>query len=81
LAGPASFVLRHVRQHLASPPPAPPYHFSRSDIGIRTPPALFGQHNSYVYRDVLGLGDEEIEALSQAGHIADTYAPEVIAGG
>jgi crotonobetainyl-CoA:carnitine CoA-transferase CaiB-like acyl-CoA transferase len=60
---------------------APPYHFSRSDIGVRTPPALFGQHNSYVYRDLLGLGDEEIEALRDAGHIADTYAPEVIAGG
>ncbi|GAB4331249.1 MAG: CaiB/BaiF CoA-transferase family protein [Dehalococcoidia bacterium] len=58
--------------------PSPPYQFSKSDVRIRTEPALFGQHNDYVYRDVLGFSDAEIERLRAAGHIADTYAPEVL---
>lgn len=58
--------------------PSPAYHFSRSDVRIRTGPALFAQHNDYVYREVLGLADEEIDVLRAGGHIADTYAPEVL---
>lgn len=58
--------------------PSPPYHFSRSDVRIRTEPALFGQHNDYVYREVLGLSDDEVERLRAAGHITDTYAPEIL---
>jgi benzylsuccinate CoA-transferase BbsF subunit len=57
----------------------PAYHFERSDVGMRTPPALFGEHNHYVYRELLGLSEEEIARLREAGHIADTYAPEVTA--
>lgn len=60
---------------------APPYHFSRSNVTIRTEPALFGQHNNYVYRDVLGLNDEEIDGLRAGGHITDTYDARLIAGG
>ena len=58
---------------------APPYKFSRSDVGLRTPPALFGEHNDYVYRELLGVTEEEYERLAEAGHIADTYDPNVIA--
>ncbi len=58
----------------------PPYRFTKSDVGIRTAPCRFGEHNDYVYREVLGLGDEEVERLSAAGHIADTYAPEILGG-
>ncbi|MCA9831601.1 MAG: CoA transferase [Dehalococcoidia bacterium] len=56
----------------------PPYRFSESPVGLRTPPCLFGEHNEYVYREVLGLGDEEIEELRAAGHISDTYGLEVL---
>ena len=59
--------------------PAPSYHFSRSDVRIRTAPALFGEHNDYVYRELLGLGEEEIARLREAGHIMESYSPEVIA--
>lgn len=59
----------------------PPYHFSKSNITIRTEPALFGQHADYVYREVLGLNDEEIESLRAAGHITDTYDAQLLAGG
>lgn len=56
---------------------APPYHFSRSDVSIRTAPAAFGAHNEYVYRDLLGLSDEERGRLRAAGHIADRFAQSV----
>ncbi len=58
----------------------PPYHFSKSDVGIRGAPCLFGEDNDYVYREVLGLDDEGVERLRAAGHIADTYAPEILGG-
>ncbi|MCC6382267.1 MAG: CoA transferase, partial [Dehalococcoidia bacterium] len=57
----------------------PPYRFSKSNVTMRSTPCLFGQHNDYVYRELLGLDDEAVHRLAAAGHIADTYAPEVIA--
>jgi len=58
----------------------PAYRFSKSNVDLRQPPCLFGEHTDYVYREVLGLSDAEVERLRADGHIADTYAPEVIAG-
>jgi crotonobetainyl-CoA:carnitine CoA-transferase CaiB-like acyl-CoA transferase len=57
---------------------APPYQFSSSNVALRTPPALLGEHNDYVYREVLGLADAEIAGLEAAGHITTTYANEVL---
>ena len=57
----------------------PAYRFSRSDVGLRTPPALLGEHNDYVYRELLGVGDEEYERLRASGHITDTYDANLIA--
>ncbi|MES4793268.1 MAG: hypothetical protein C4321_10090, partial [Chloroflexota bacterium] len=57
----------------------PPYRFSKSEVDLRTPPCLFGEHNDYVYREVLGLDDAQIEKLAAAGHIATTFDPDVIA--
>jgi len=59
----------------------PAYRFSKSDIDLRQAPCLFGEHNDYVYRQVLGMKDDEIDALRAGGHIADTFAPEALAGG
>ena len=58
--------------------PAPSFTFARSDVGLRTPPALFGEHNEYVYRELLGVSDEEYARFEADGHIATTYAPEVL---
>ncbi|MCK9519357.1 MAG: CoA transferase, partial [Dehalococcoidia bacterium] len=58
----------------------PPYRFSKSDVTLRTAPCLFGQHNDYVYRDLLGFNDEEVARLRAEGHIATTYDPATIAG-
>lgn len=40
-------------------------------------PVLFGEHNDYVYREVLKKSDEEIEALRAAGHISMDFDPSV----
>lgn len=59
---------------------SPAYRFSKSDVRIRTAPALFGEHNDYVYREVLGCSDEEIARLTASGHIRMTYDDSVING-
>jgi crotonobetainyl-CoA:carnitine CoA-transferase CaiB-like acyl-CoA transferase len=59
--------------------PAPPYHFSKSDVRIRTAPALFGEHNAYVYRELLGYSEEELAALEAQGHVTESYTADVIA--
>ncbi len=41
------------------------------------PPVMFGEHNDYVYRDVLGYTDEQIQVLAEHGHIATEYDPSV----
>ncbi|MCY3882551.1 MAG: CoA transferase [Chloroflexi bacterium] len=58
--------------------PAPSFTFSRSDITIRTAPAFLGEHNDYVYRELLGVSDEEYAKLEAEGHIATTYADEIM---
>ena len=57
----------------------PAYRFSKSDVDLRGAPCLFGEHNDYVYREVLGVSDEEIEKLKAGGHIVDTFHPEALA--
>jgi crotonobetainyl-CoA:carnitine CoA-transferase CaiB-like acyl-CoA transferase len=59
----------------------PAYRFSKSNVDLREAPCLFGEHNDYVYREVLGISEGEMEKLREAGHIAETFAPEVISGG
>ena len=41
------------------------------------PPVMFGEHNDYVYRDVLKMTDDEIDRLRGGGHIATEYDPSV----
>ncbi len=43
---------------------------------IRHPPCCLGEHNAYVYGELLGYSPEEIEQLKVAGHISDTYAAD-----
>jgi crotonobetainyl-CoA:carnitine CoA-transferase CaiB-like acyl-CoA transferase len=40
---------------------------------IRTPPCCLGEHNAYVYGELLGYTAEEIDQLQRDGHIGDTY--------
>ncbi len=44
---------------------------------VRFPPATLGEHNEYVYREVLGVPDEEYAALEDAWVIREEYQPAV----
>jgi benzylsuccinate CoA-transferase BbsF subunit len=49
--------------------PAPPAHFSRSEIHVGPPPNL-GEHNREVFEDFLGLPAHEIASLTAEGVLA-----------
>jgi len=44
----------------------------------KNPAPCLGEHNDYVYRELLGKGEEEITQLKKEGHISTEYSPEVI---
>lgn len=46
---------------------------SHTPAHLRTPPCCLGEHNDYVYGTLLEYTAEEIQALTEAGHIGDTY--------
>ncbi len=54
--------------------PRPIYDFPESEGGIRRPPVAFGQDNDYVYRELLGINDEEYARLEAEGHIATAFS-------
>jgi benzylsuccinate CoA-transferase BbsF subunit len=47
---------------------APPYDLSDSPATLRASP-LLGEHNRYVYREIVGMSDEEISSLEKDGVI------------
>lgn len=51
----------------------PFYRFPETPATVRQPPVALGEHNDYVYRQVLGLGEEEYEALRALGHISEDF--------
>ncbi|MFC1532027.1 CaiB/BaiF CoA transferase family protein [Thermodesulfobacteriota bacterium] len=50
---------------------------SKTPNAIRTPPVRLGEHNEYVYKELLGVSDEEYEQLKREGHIGTEPAPGV----
>jgi crotonobetainyl-CoA:carnitine CoA-transferase CaiB-like acyl-CoA transferase len=58
----------------------PAYRFSKSDVDLRQAPCLFAEHNDYVYREVLGISEQEMDRLREGGHIVDTFHPEALNG-
>ncbi len=44
---------------------SPPWKFSRTPATVRQPSPLIGEHNSYVYGDLLGMPPEEIKRLEE----------------
>lgn len=49
------------------------WHMSHTPAHLRTPPCCLGEHNDYVYGEVLGYSPDDIARLTQEGHIGDTY--------
>ena len=47
--------------------------FSETPTGVRQPPVGLGEHNDYVYRELLGVDDAEYQRLVDAGHIGQDF--------
>ncbi len=54
-----------------------PFTMSKTPYADRTPAHCLGEHNEYVYKEILGLSDEEYADLTKKGHIGIDYAPNV----
>lgn len=48
----------------------PFYRFPETPARVRQPPVAMGEHNDYVYREVLGVDDAEYERLKAADHVS-----------
>ena len=57
--------------------PSTIYRMSKIPFGVRKPPVRLGEDNEYVYREVLGLSEEEYAHLTSVGHIGMDYLPHV----
>ena len=55
------------------PFPTPLFDFPAAEGGIRRPPVAMGQDNEYVYRELLGITDEDWNLLEAEGHIATKF--------
>jgi len=55
----------------------PLWHMPKTPVEFRQPPVMFGEHNEYVYRELLKVSDAEYAALEAGGHIATQYDPSV----
>jgi crotonobetainyl-CoA:carnitine CoA-transferase CaiB-like acyl-CoA transferase len=51
------------------PYPGVMWTMSKTPTTFRRPPVRMGEHNDYVYRELLKFSAEEIEALRAEGHI------------
>ena len=47
--------------------PDPAFQLSRTPYALRRPAPMIGQHNNYVFRDLLGLPEHELQALEDEG--------------
>ena len=57
--------------------PGIPWKASKTPASIRKPPCRLGEHNEYVYKELIGVTDEEYEELDKEGHISLDFAPDV----
>lgn len=55
--------------------------FSGTPGKIRRPPCRLGEHNEYVYKELLGVSDDEYRELEREGHIGMDYHPSIVING
>ncbi len=56
------------------------YRMSKTPGGIRRPAVRMGEHNEYVYKQILGVSDEEYAELEREGHIGMDLVPDLEIG-
>ena len=57
--------------------PGHTFKLSKTPLRFDTPPPLLGEHNPYVYRELLGVSPSEYRRLEAEKHIGMDYVPEV----
>ena len=55
----------------------PFYRMPATPIRVRQAPVAMGEHNSYVYRELLGLDESDFQRLVADGHISMEFDPSV----
>jgi crotonobetainyl-CoA:carnitine CoA-transferase CaiB-like acyl-CoA transferase len=55
----------------------PLWNFTGTPVEFRQPPVAMGEHNDYVYREVLAMSDEEIAKYRDLGWLSMDYDPSV----
>ena len=53
------------------------FKYSKTPADIRIPANCLGEHNDYVYGELLGMSPAEIEELKKEKYIGDTFLPEI----
>jgi len=53
------------------------WRMSKTPNRLRLPPVRLGEHNEYVYKQILKISDKEYEELEKEGHIGMDYVPEI----
>jgi crotonobetainyl-CoA:carnitine CoA-transferase CaiB-like acyl-CoA transferase len=55
--------------------PGLPYRMAKTPNHIRRPAPQLGEDNEYVYKQILGVSDEEYAELEREGHIGMDFVP------
>lgn len=55
----------------------PMWKFEKTPVEFYQAPVMLGEHNDYVYREVLKISEDEYDALKAAGHVGTEYDPSV----
>ncbi len=58
--------------------PGPPFRLSAMASSPSLPPPGLGEHNEYVYKEVIGVPDEEYRDLVERGEIGTAFAPNIL---
>ena len=53
------------------------FRYSKTPVAFRMPPNCLGEHNDYVYGELLGMSREEIALLEEEKYIGDAFLPEI----
>lgn len=53
------------------------FRFSKTSLEFRMPAMCLGEHNDYIYGELLGMSREEIAQLEDEEYIGDTFLPDI----
>ncbi len=57
--------------------PGPPHRLRSVELTPRLPPVRLGEHNAYVWRELIGVSEEDYRRLEADGQIGTEFGPEI----